>query len=85
MAEEACYLADEIERLRKVVRAAGPETRVTGYNGQPVTMPEADDLRKNQSLLLSMLKSIRMPDDGPDGGKMTRSQSGRAAAEARWH
>lgn len=84
--EEACFVADEIDRLRRIVLAAGENTRVTGYNKQPVSMPEVDDLRKAQTLLLSLLKSIRLPDDdGSDGGKMTRSESGRAAADARWH
>jgi hypothetical protein len=61
VAEEACYLADEVDRLRQLVHAAGPDTRVTGYNGQPVSMPEVDDLRKSQTLLLSMLKSRGYP------------------------
>jgi hypothetical protein len=85
VAEEACYLVDEVARLRKIVCAAGADTRVAGYNGQPASMPEVDDLRKNQSILLSMLKSIRMPDDDGGGGKMTRSQVGTIAASARWH
>jgi hypothetical protein len=83
VAEEACYLADEIERLRRVVRGAGEDTRVRGSQGQPVSMPEVADLRNNQSLLLSMLKSIRMPDDGE--GRLTRSQVGKIGATARWH
>ena len=82
IAEEACYLTDEIARLRRIVRAAGADTRVVGYNGQPVSAPEVDDLRKNQALLLSMLKSLRMPED--DDGKLTRSQIGRLGAAARW-
>src|SRR4051794_26135153 len=86
VAEEACYRADEIERLRSIVSAAGEDTRVAGYNGQPTSMPEVDDLRKSQSLLLSMLKSLRLPDeDGGDGTKLTRSQVGKIAASARWH
>jgi hypothetical protein len=84
VAEEACYLSDEVARLRKIVRAAGADTRVAGYNGQPASMPEVDDLRKSQALLLSMIKSIRVTDDDADG-KMTRSQAGRVAADARWH
>ncbi|MHA3020434.1 hypothetical protein ACXPWS_09175 [Mycobacterium sp. BMJ-28] len=80
--EEACYLTDEIERLRRLVRKAGPDTRVSGYNGQPVSMPEVDDLRKNQSTLLAMLKSLRLPDDGD--GKLTRSEIGKMGAAARW-
>ncbi len=82
IAEEACYLTDEIARQRRVVRAAGTETRVVGYNGQPVSMPEVDDLRKNQSLLLSMLKALRIPQD--DDGKLTPSQIGQLGANARW-
>jgi hypothetical protein len=31
-----------------------------------------------------MIKSIRVTDDDADG-KMTRSQAGRVAADARWH
>jgi hypothetical protein len=83
--EEACYLADEVTRLRRIVRVAGSDTRVTGYNGQPASMPEVDDLRKSQNLLLSMLKSIRVTDDDAASGKMTRSQAGKVAADARWH
>ncbi|BBZ27874.1 hypothetical protein MMAD_21690 [Mycolicibacterium madagascariense] len=82
--EEACYLTDEIDRLRRKVRAAGDDTRVAGYNGQLTSMPEVDDLRKTQTLFLSMLKSIRVDADAGDG-KMTRSQSGQRAADARWH
>ncbi|MEW5809628.1 MAG: hypothetical protein AB1925_09245 [Actinomycetota bacterium] len=82
--EEACYLADEVDRLRRLVRKAGADTRVTGYNSQPVSMPEVDDLRKSQTLLLSMLKSIRVDTDGGDG-KLTRSQAGQRAAYSRWH
>lgn len=85
VAEEACYLADEVDRLRCIVQDAGTDTRVSGYNGQPVSMPEVDDLRKAQSLLLSMLKSIRLPEDEiTEGRKMTRSEAGRKAAAARW-
>ncbi len=84
VAEEACYLADDIERLRRVVQAAGEDTRVTGYNGQPVSMPEVSDLRSSQQLLLSMLKSLRLPDDDGGDGKLTRSQVGKVAADARW-
>ena len=84
VAEEACYLADEIERLRRLVHVAGEDTRVRGSQGQPVSMPEVADLRNNQSLLLSMLKSIRMPDE-PGEGRLTRSQVGKIGATARWH
>lgn len=83
VAEEACYLSDEVDRLRKLVRAAGADTRVAGYNGQQVSMPEMTDLQRNQTILLSMLKSIRMPDDAD--GKLSRSQVGQRAAAARWH
>ncbi|MDV3125725.1 hypothetical protein M1247_12430 [Mycobacterium sp. 21AC1] len=84
IAEEACYLADEIERQRRLVRKAGANTRVAGYNKQPVSMPEIADLQRNQTLLLSMLKSLRMPDADEDNSKLTPSQIGKKGAEARW-
>lgn len=77
--EEACYLADEVDRLRRIVRAAGSDTRVVGYNGQPASMPEVDDLRKAQSILLAMLRAIRTDDD-----QMTASDFGRRGARGRW-
>lgn len=42
-------------------------------------MPEVDDLRKSQALLLSMLKSLRMPDE-VGKGTLTRHQVGKIAA-----
>lgn len=80
--EEACYLSDEIARQRRIVRKAGDDTRVSGYNGQLVTMPEVDDLQRNQQLLLSMLKSIRV--DPGNGEKLTRSDIGKMGAAKRW-
>jgi len=77
--EEACFLSDEVDRLRRIVRAAGTDTRVLGYNKQITSMPEVDDLRKTQALLLSMLKSIRLDDQ-----LMTSSDFGRRGARARW-
>lgn len=84
IAEEACYLSDEINRQRRLIRKAGADTRVPGYNKQPVSMPEIADVQRNQQLLLSMLKSLRMPDTDAESGKLTPSQIGRKGAEARW-
>lgn len=81
--EESCFLTDEIDRLRRLIRKAGADTRVEGYAGQPVSMPEVTDLQRNQTLLLSMLKAVRTEDAG-DSGKRTPSQIGRMGAEARW-
>lgn len=84
VAEEACYLTDEIARQRRLIGAAGTDTRVRGSQGQPVSMPEIADLQRNQGILLSLLKSLRLPDEDGGNGKLTRSQAGRIAAEARW-
>ncbi|WP_165757529.1 hypothetical protein [Mycobacteroides saopaulense] len=80
--EQACYLADEIDRQRRMIRKAGTDTRIKGYNGQMVSIPEIADRQRNQQLLLSMLKSIRV--DDPDG-KLTPSEIGRRGSDARWH
>lgn len=79
--EQACYLADEIDRQRRMIRKAGTDTRVRGSQGQPVSMPEIADRQRNQQLLLSMLKSIRV--DDPDA-KLTPSEIGRRGAAAKW-
>jgi len=81
VAEEACHLVDEITRQRRLVRAAGADTRVQGSQKQPVSMPEIADLRQNQSLFLAMLKSLRMPDE--DEG-LSRSDLGKLGARGRW-
>lgn len=83
--EESCYLADEIERQRRLIRSAGDDTRVTGSQKQPVSMPEIADLQRNQNILLALLKSLRLPDENGGDGKLTRSQVGTIAAQARWH
>lgn len=46
-------------------------------------MPEVSDLQRNQTLLLSYLKSIRV--DPEDGDKLSRSEIGRKGADARWN
>ncbi|ORB46703.1 hypothetical protein BST43_26580 [Mycobacteroides saopaulense] len=65
-----------------MIRKAGTDTRIKGYNGQMVSIPEIADRQRNQQLLLSMLKSIRV--DDPDG-KLTPSEIGRRGSDARWH
>lgn len=84
VAEEACYLADEIARQRTLIRQSGADTRVRGSQGQPVSMPEIADLQRNQGILLSLLKSLRLPEEDGGDGKLSRSQVGKIAADARW-
>lgn len=84
VSEEACYLADEIDRQRRLIRKAGDNTRVIGSQKQPVSMPEIADLQRNQNVLLALLKSLRLPDEDGGDGKLTRSQVGTIAANARW-
>lgn len=84
VAEEVCYLVDEIDRQRRLIRKAGADTRVIGSNKQPVSMPEIADLQRNQQLLLSLLKSLRLPDENAEANKLTPSQIGQMGADARW-
>lgn len=78
--EEACRTADVIRRLQDTVDSAA-DLRVRGSQGQPVQMPELTELRQYRALLTTLLKSLSLPDD--DEG-FTRSQLGRAGANARW-
>lgn len=76
--EDACRVADLIDRLQEVVSDAN-DLQVRGSQGQPLSMPELAELRQYRTLLAQLLKALALP-DGEDA--MTFSQRGHAA---RWH
>lgn len=76
--EDACRVADLVDRLQDVVTAA-EDLRVRGSQGQPVSIPELAELRHYRTLLAQLLKALALPDDE---SAMTFSQRGNAA---RWH
>lgn len=78
--EEACRTADVVKRLQEVVDAA-PEIRVRGSQGQPVAMPELQELRQYRAQMAQLLKALSCPDDEDT---LTRTELGRLGAAARW-
>lgn len=66
--------------LPGLIRKAGADTRVTGYNGQPASLPEAADLQRAQAIYLSYQKPIRVADSDE---RLTRGDIGRIGAAAR--
>jgi hypothetical protein len=59
---DAAKTADVVDRLQKIVDAAGDNLRVRGSQGQPVTMPELDSLRHYRALLAQLLGRLGLPD-----------------------
>jgi hypothetical protein len=50
VAEEECYLVDEIDRQRRLIHGAGDDTRVSGSQGQPVSSSAASCRPKRRRL-----------------------------------
>ena len=91
LVEEAARTADVVARLQGVVDNAGT-LRTSGSRGQDVAIPELDALRAYRAQFAALVKQLDLPaveeEDGEDGAErttpMTRSESGRKAATARW-
>jgi hypothetical protein len=80
--EEAARTADMVARLQTIVDEA-QELRVRGSQGQPVAMPEVQELRQYRAQLTALVKALALPEEESEGA-MTRSQLARHAARARW-
>lgn len=85
--EQACRTLDIVERLQRIVDEA-PSLQVNGSRGQPAPLPELTELRQYRAQLAALIKQLNLEDDEPEvidrDMPMTRSESGRAAAAARW-
>lgn len=85
--EQACRTIDIVERLQKIVDEA-PSLQVNGSRGQPAPLPELTELRQYRAQLAALVKQLNLEDEPTEvtdrDTPMTRSESGRAAAAARW-
>jgi hypothetical protein len=59
--EEACHTTDEIDQMERVLRGLD-SLLVPGYMGMPKPHPLLAELRAHTLLLLSLIKSLRLPD-----------------------
>jgi hypothetical protein len=81
--EHACRQATLIARLESAVAKSG--TRVKGAAGQWVISPEISELRMQKSAFITAMRALQLPGEEPETGvKMSRSESGRYAANVRW-
>ncbi|WP_432422473.1 hypothetical protein [Pseudonocardia nematodicida] len=86
-------LADMVAELNAAWRAAGSPMTTKGSRGQEVTHPLITELRFHRQEMASMAARLRLeklsaePDVSPAGrsGPMSRTDSARTAARARWH
>jgi hypothetical protein len=82
---EAARTADMIDKLQRIVDAAGDDLRVRGSQGQPVSLPEISELRQHRAQLAALLRALALPSGDEDAGEgLTRSEIGRLGAAARW-
>ncbi len=81
--EDACRERDLIARLEAGL--AGAPLIVKGSQGQDVINPLVSELRQHRSTFASLMRQLKLPDDGEgadSGGAL--SARNRAAAQARW-
>ena len=80
----ACRQATLIARLERSVQDS--PTRVKSHTGKgDVIAPEIPELRMQKQAFVAAMKSLQLPIEEPEAGlKMTRSESGRYAANRRW-
>ena len=84
----ACRLADHIESIEKAL--IGQDLIVKGSQGQPVAQPLLAEIRQYRSTQASLLRQLALSDEEEDQeagtrtGPMSREESARKAAHARW-
>lgn len=79
--EDACREIDIVEILEEALK--GADLMVRGSMGQQVANPLLAEIRQHRATVERFLKGLKLPDD-PGADKPTRSETARAAAQARW-
>lgn len=82
--EDACREADLIDGLEAGMREsiADGDLMVKGSMGQVVINPLISELRQHRATLTTLLRGLKLPDEGAGTGADGSQQ--RAAAQARW-
>lgn len=78
---DACSEADLVDELAAAM--ADQPKLVKGSQGQLVINPLISEQRQHRLAFASLMKQLKLPDDGVDS-KEARSTQARAAANARW-
>ena len=81
--EDACRERDLIARMESDL--AGADLMVAGSMGQQVLHPLVAELRQHRATFASLMRQLKLPDDGEGAGSGgALSARNRAAAQARW-
>ena len=81
---QACYTADELDRLERAVRAL-PELTTRGSTGQLKPHPLLGEVRAHRALLQRLMEGLNLPDQGQKIGLRAGARHAPKAALGRWH
>jgi hypothetical protein len=80
--EAACREVDLIDLMDARVRAESLIAK--GAYGQPIVAPLVPELRAHRATLASLLRQLKLPDEGGRPAARSASEAARHAANARW-
>ncbi len=83
--EDAAGEADIIAAITAALEESG-EMVVRGSKGQPVPNPLLAELRQHRAVLNTLIRGLKLPQDGQDATSAARtaSEAAQAAARAKW-
>lgn len=83
--EDACGEADVVAAIVAALEEHG-EMIVQGSQGQPVPNPLLAELRQHRAVLNTLIRGLKLPQEGQDAASQARSASEAAqvAARAKW-
>jgi hypothetical protein len=82
--EDACRTADIIAAMEKAWAEDGRPMTTRGSQGQLVAHPLISELRQYRSARATLLRQLKLPDEGSTDVGGALSTKNRAAANARW-
>jgi hypothetical protein len=80
---QACYTADELDRLEAAVREL-PELTAKGSTGQLKPHPLLAEVRAHRALLQRLMEGLNLPDQDQQVGLRGGARHAAKAARARW-
>ncbi len=80
--EDACRERDLIDRMAGEL--AGADVMVRGSMGQMVMNPLLAEVRQHRATFASLMRQLKLPDEGGSESGGALSAKNRAAAQARW-
>lgn len=73
-----------LDRIDEMTYELGDEILSTGSTGAVVVHPLIPEIRAHESMVSSLFKQLKLPDDNAKSGESARSTQARKAAQTRW-